>query len=619
MYVRTSKQRGLYEPESLLSERARSLLKRSWADQFARRVLPLLLKREDDLAPLYDAEMGRGNWSAARMMGLCILREMLGLRSDQETVDNLTFDARYQHALGLEPDSAVLSRRSLTDFRGRLAKHDTNSELTRRVFDEIARAAVDDMGLSTKTQRCDSTFIMSNISVRGRVALLSEALERLLTALEVAGLLEGVSAQARESVASDGWEARRSFTQVAKSLYEVLQQFESEPTVCVLPEYVLAAQVFGQHVKVRRAEASTLLLDATEEDDDGPGDDSPRRPGTSKKRPSAKQKARAAAKAKRKARRVTRQRGQVEGTEPNDDSADTDGQSAAQPAPDESAPQTQESNDEVTFEASTEGGVERIQSLHDPDARLGHKGTGYHAQITETSGNEGKPEILTSIDVVAANTSDMSCLESILSALTSKNMQPDDLLVDAGYSSGDNLVYAETMGVNLRGPARTPTRRTELTRDHFVFDDEGNVIECPAGHAPTRQTLQHSSMHKDPQPHAFFDRERCDACPHRQQCPVGDRSQKKETRLCITRGLRLRDKRLAEQQTPDFKDAYRMRAGIEASNSELKRAHDFDRLTVRGMSKVRNRALFKGAGCNIKRWTRYVTQQVTANEATKAA
>ncbi len=70
------------------------------------------------------------------MLGLCLLRELHCQGSDQATVESLCFDARFQHALAL-PDSetSYLSRRSLVDFRRRLAEKYPKGELLRKVFD----------------------------------------------------------------------------------------------------------------------------------------------------------------------------------------------------------------------------------------------------------------------------------------------------------------------------------------------------------------------------------------------------------------------------------------------------------------------------------------------------
>ena len=60
----------------------------------------------------------------------------------------------------------------------------------------------------------------------------------------------------------------------------------------------------------------------------------------------------------------------------------------------------------------------------------------------------------------------------------------------------------------------------------------------------------------------------------------------------------------ALQQTTEWKDRYKIRAGIEATNSELKRAHGIGKLRVRRLVKVCFAVACKVIACNIKRWAK---------------
>ena len=72
----------------------------------------------------------------------------------------------------------------------------------------------------------------------------------------------------------------------------------------------------------------------------------------------------------------------------------------------------------------------------------------------------------------------------------------------------------------------------------------------------------------------------------------------------MTDQLRLRDQMYADQQTDHWKQQYKIRAGIEATMSELKRRHGMGRLRVRRASKVCFAVACKVIACNIKRWAR---------------
>jgi len=75
-------------------------------------------------------------------------------------------------------------------------------------------------------------------------------------------------------------------------------------------------------------------------------------------------------------------------------------------------------------------------------------------------------------------------------------------------------------------------------------------------------------------------------------------------RLEITPEIRLRDQMYANQQTTEWKDRYKIRWGIEATASELKRSHGLGRLRVRRAVKVCFAVACKVIACNIKRWAK---------------
>ena len=91
----------------------------------------------------------------------------------------------------------------------------------------------------------------------------------------------------------------------------------------------------------------------------------------------------------------------------------------------------------------------------------------------------------------------------------------------------------------------------------------------------------------------------CSKCPLKGRCPI-----RRDPMLCQLR-LNGQDLRLAQrpaaERTDDFKTDYRMRGGIEAINSMLKRATGLDRLRVRGRPAVFSSILPKVAGWNLLR------------------
>ncbi|MCP4589357.1 MAG: transposase, partial [bacterium] len=58
------------------------------------------------------------------------------------------------------------------------------------------------------------------------------------------------------------------------------------------------------------------------------------------------------------------------------------------------------------------------------------------------------------------------------------------------------------------------------------------------------------------------------------------------------------------EKLQEFKDGYRLRSGIEATNSEHKRPYGGGRLRVRGSPAVTLTVKFKFMALNIRRWTK---------------
>jgi hypothetical protein len=110
--------------------------------------------------------------------------------------------------------------------------------------------------------------------------------------------------------------------------------------------------------------------------------------------------------------------------------------------------------------------------------------------------------------------------------------------------------------------------------------------------------------------HAYFDGKKCRSCPLRDRCCTRPPSNgnKGSFRLELRPSLIARDFRLAQLCEDSFWERYSIRSGIEATNSELKRAHGIGRLSVRGFPAVRLKVSFKLMACNIKRWLRGVAR-----------
>ncbi|GAH88661.1 unnamed protein product, partial [marine sediment metagenome] len=143
----------------------------------------------------------------------------------------------------------------------------------------------------------------------------------------------------------------------------------------------------------------------------------------------------------------------------------------------------------------------------------------------------------------------------------------------------------------------------------FDVDPKGErTTRCPAGH-------EAASEKRDPgtgKVRAFFDGAGCDGCPHRDRCPAKPlRDGRRVLRTTVHVAVLARRRRY--ERTREFRKRYAERAGIEATNSELKRAHGLGRLRIRGLLRVRLAVYLKALACNVKRMVRHL-----AGEARKA-
>ena len=267
----------------------------------------------------------------------------------------------------------------------------------------------------------------------------------------------------------------------------------------------------------------------------------------------------------------------------------------------------------IQVKKKTEGAT--LQSPYDPDASCGHKGPGYSLHITETCNNDAKHEIITDYEVHGAARSDMGKALSVLERLDAAGCKPDTLFADGGYPSVPSALKVKEQDIEFITPVNRSRLSDEVVgRDQFQFDPEGFVTQCPMGHTPVDHRVLSGNNSTRRSLHAIFDGNTCRSCTMLDRCPVRApnhrtkgcqaRATTGDFRLEITPEIRLRDHMYALQQTTAWKDRYKIRAGIEATNSELKRAHGIGKLRVRRAVKVCFVVACKIIACNIKRWAK---------------
>jgi len=260
---------------------------------------------------------------------------------------------------------------------------------------------------------------------------------------------------------------------------------------------------------------------------------------------------------------------------------------------------TDGTNVAVAIKPNQEVPSDSLQNPSDPDAGYcGHKGQGYQMQVMETySPDKNQPDLITHVNVEAAHQSDAQALLPAIEDTLGRDLAPTEVLADSLYGSDDNVEKAKEQGVEVIAPAMG-TQEQAMTLADFQFSATDEIIACPAGQPPQRLKIgQQGGLL------VHFAKDLCDSCPQQSGCPV-----KREKKRCTLRydakSLRLARRRKHEQ-TIEFKDRYRYRAGAEATMSDLDRVTGIKHLRVRGMRQVSLAATLKATGLNIHRATAF--------------
>ena len=264
----------------------------------------------------------------------------------------------------------------------------------------------------------------------------------------------------------------------------------------------------------------------------------------------------------------------------------------------------------ITLRDPKEVRSDSLQSPHDPEATYsGHKGKGYEVQVAETCHAENATQLITHVEVTPSSGSDTDVTVPLVDGLAERKVRPDELFADTAYGSGRNAFEASRRGTELVSPVAgsAPGNSHEgegdgpppLTGADFQIDVTGEqATVCPAGH---RSVEEYELEDAPERVEVHFARATCEPCPLRSRCPVKlDRRAGAYVLKADLVKVNIEGRRRAEA-TEEWRKRYAIRAGIEGTNSELKRAHGLGRLRVRGGRRVRLAVYLKALACNFKR------------------
>lgn len=565
MFQETDSQQSLGGPEAWLPEDKRERLEESWAGTFRDLVVPMI--DEEKFASLYHETEGAPCKSVRAKVCLLLFRELFDL-TDEQTLEQYEWNLQWHYAMGVRPEDAHLTRKSLYNFRQKLM----NSEKPREFFEEIVDGLVEEADLEVGRQRQDSTRVLSNIRKMTRLELFVETIESFL------GELEREYPKAYDQL-PEQWKDRYG---KAEGAFADVEASRTRRTLeeCAADLGAMIQYVDGEELRVEGLEHWEHLCRLFEE----------------QCRPAESSEA------------------------PEDDGSDGGGGSGSGPA-------ARSRLKDVEVRPAEEIPPDSMQSPHAPELEYhGKYGVCHLLQLVETTSRGNPFEVVVDLELQGGASSDHKALMPAIERLGSRGLAPERMLVDMGYTRGENLLEAARRGTDVVGPVKKGSQRKEqlLGREEFEFGRRAGspvptVRRCPEGHETVGEEWTETETGR--YLHARFDRQTCEECPRKKQCPVmrpevlrDEREGREPSNRTTNPSLRLSVEKLmvarqrSRQTEEDFKETYRYRAACEATNSELKRAHGLSDLKVRGKARVEMDSYFKVAAMNIKRFLQAVQE-----------
>ncbi len=163
-----------------LGQKLQKQLRSTWAEVIRQHILPKLPVRE--LSESYRKDRGRPTKNLRTGLGLLVLQQMHDT-TDEETVQRLGYDLRWQYALNVSRTSEeelYLCTRTLWGLRQKAMDRGLEEKLFAVASDGLMRAG----GVTGQQQRMNSVQVKSNMRRLGRLRLLGRVNQAFLRSLQ---------------------------------------------------------------------------------------------------------------------------------------------------------------------------------------------------------------------------------------------------------------------------------------------------------------------------------------------------------------------------------------------------------------------------------------------------
>ena len=137
--------------------------------------------------------------------------------------------------------------------------------------------------------------------------------------------------------------------------------------------------------------------------------------------------------------------------------------------------------------------AQRVVSPYDPDARSARKREiewlGYKSHMTETCDEEPNAlHLIVQVETTPATTADEQVLAPLLAKERQQGLAPEEMYLDMGYTSAEQLVEQACLGTRIIGPVAGTTswQPSGFTAQDFQLDWPKQVAICPQGQRSQR-------------------------------------------------------------------------------------------------------------------------------------
>lgn len=254
-----------------------------------------------------------------------------------------------------------------------------------------------------------------------------------------------------------------------------------------------------------------------------------------------------------------------------------------------------------------------IRSPYDPEAQAGKKRErvwlGDKVHLSETCGvsdDPPVPQLIIQVQTTVAPVQDAKMTASIQEQLRQAHLKPEEHIVDTGDVDAELLLKSSEQGIKLLGPTMPDSswqakagKGFDLA--HFSIDWSKRQATCPQGQTSSRVSQAGERMEM------VFAPETCADCPVRRDCT---RSQTTGRVLHVRppAAHQALQARRHEEQTPEFRQRYALRAGIESTFSQGTRTMGLRRARYDGLARTHVQHVLTAAAINLVRIDAILTQ-----------